>query len=121
MDSILICCDKSPFGTNITSEALRLVAGFQGLGPTIPCIVVFDEDAVYFLMKNYDVTGLDVDSLDESRELLELVDAEVRVLESALNDRGLTKDDLIDYPNMKIINVRELAELISEQSSAFHM
>jgi sulfur relay (sulfurtransferase) DsrF/TusC family protein len=121
MDSIMICCDKAPHGTNITAEALRIAAGLLGLGPTIECVVVFDEDAVYFLTKNNDIGALGVDPLTEPLELLELTDAKIFVVESALEQRGLTRNDLIDYPLMEIISLQQLAEMIPTYSTAFHM
>ncbi len=121
MKSILICCDKSPHGTNITAEALRIASGFLGLGPTIDCKIVFDEDAVYFLVKNTNTGGLKVDPLTEPLELLDLVDAEIFVIERALKERGLTREDLIDYSNLNIITTAELARIVMGVSTAFHM
>jgi sulfur relay (sulfurtransferase) DsrF/TusC family protein len=121
LNSIMICCDKAPHGTNITGEALRIASGFLGLGPTIECVVVFDEDAVYFLSKNNDIHALGVDPLSEPLELLELTDAKIFVVESALEQRGMTREDLIDYPFMEIISLKQLAEMIPKYSAAFHM
>ncbi len=121
MESILICCDKAPHGTNITAEALRIASGFLGLGPTMDCKIVFDADAVYFLLKDSDTSGLGVDSLSEPLELLELVDAEIFVVKNALEQRGLSREDLIDYPYLKIIDAAELAKMIMNTSTAFHM
>ncbi len=117
----MICCNKGPFGTNITAEAIRLAAGFLGLGPTIPCDIVFDADAVYFLKAGQDVSGLGVDPLDEPMELLDLVDAEVYVVEEALVERGLTREDLIDYPRLHFISIEELSRMMTQHSSVFHM
>ncbi|MHA1246482.1 MAG: DsrE family protein [Candidatus Thorarchaeota archaeon] len=121
MESVLICCDKGPYGTNVTAEAIRLVAGFLGLGPTIECHLVLDGDAVYMLKSGQDVKGLGVDSLDEPLELLELVDADVYIVEDALAERGLTREDLIDYPNLHIISMEQLSRMITDHSSVFHM
>ena len=121
MESVLIYCDKGPFGTNITAEAIRFVAGFLGLGPTIECHLVLDGDAVYMLKSGQDVKGLGVDSLDEPLELLELVDADVYVVENALAERGLSCEDLVDYPNLHFISMEHLSRMITDHSSVFHM
>ena len=121
MESILICCDKSPYGTNITAEALRLASGFIGLGPGMECEIVFDEDAVIFLKKNLDVKALQVDSLEEPLELLDLVEAKVYVMEEALRARGLTRDDLLDELEIEVISVNDLSKLILKHSATFHM
>ena len=121
MDSILILCDKSPFGTNLTAEAIRLTSGFLGLGPTIECKLVFDEDAVYFLSKDVTIDKLKVDSLEEPLELLDLVDATVYVVGSALEARGLSKDNLVDDLSIEIIDEVQLAEMITNCPSAFRM
>ncbi|MHA1771970.1 MAG: DsrE family protein [Candidatus Thorarchaeota archaeon] len=121
MDSILIYCDKGPYGTNSTAEAIRLAGGFLGLGPTIPCDIVFDRDAVYFLKNKQDTSGLNVDPLDEPLELLDLVDAEIYLVEEALHERGLKKEDLVEYPNLHLITMEKLAQMMTEYSTVVRM
>ncbi|MHA1615537.1 MAG: DsrE family protein [Candidatus Thorarchaeota archaeon] len=121
MESVLICCDKSPFGTNVTAEALRLASGLLGLGPTISCQVVFDEDSIYFLMKNSSTKGLGVDSLDEPRELIDLVDATIYVVKEAMETRGLSRSDLVDDIEIELITIEQLAHMITQHSATIHM
>ncbi|MHA1882020.1 MAG: DsrE family protein [Candidatus Thorarchaeota archaeon] len=121
MESILILCDKSPFGTNLTAEAIRITSGFLGLGPTIDCNLVFDEDAVYFLSKEINVDKLNVDTLEEPLELLDLVDAKVFVVKKALEERGMSKSDLVDDLAIELIDESQLAEMIAQSPSSFRM
>ncbi len=121
MESVLIVCDKPPHGTNVTAEAARIAAGLAALGPTIPCGMVLDEDAVYFLVRDTDVSELGVDTLAEPLELLELVEVPLFVIEEALKERGLSPDDLLDYPALSVIPRRELASMIREYTLTVHM
>ena len=119
VESVVIISDQSPIGRNSAVEAIRIGSGFTALGEFIDCKIVFMGDAVYLFNKNSDPEAVGMDSLEEVLEMADLSDLEVYLIESALNDAGLTKEDMIDYENLKIISYDELTDLIANADVSF--
>lgn len=119
VESVVIISDQSPIGKNYAVEAIRIGSGFTALGEFIDCKIVFTGDAVHLFNKNCDPEAVGMDSLAEVLEIAELSDLEVYLIESALNDAGISKDDLIEYENLNIIGYDELADLIAKADACF--
>jgi sulfur relay (sulfurtransferase) DsrF/TusC family protein len=119
VESVLIISDQSPVGKNSVAEAIRIGSGFVALGEYIDCKIVFMGDAVYLLNKNASPEAVGLDNLDEVLEMADLSDLELYIIDSALSDAGLTKDDLIEYENLKIISIDELTKLIENAQTCF--
>ena len=119
VESVVVISDQSPIGRNAASEAIRIGSGFTALGEYIDCKIVFMGDAVYLFNKNCDPEAVGMDPLAEVLEMADLSDLEVYIIESALFDAGLTKADMIDYENLKIIGYDELADLIANADTYF--
>ena len=119
VESVVIITEQSSVGKNSALEAIRIGSGFVALGEIIDCKVVFTGDAVDFLNKNADPTIVGLDSTSEPIEIADLSDLELFVIGSALEEAGITADDLIEYENLKIINVDQLANLIEEADVCF--
>ncbi|MFX1316858.1 MAG: DsrE family protein [Promethearchaeota archaeon] len=117
--SVLIISDQSPVGKNSSAEAIRIGSGFVALGEYIECKVVFMADAVYLLSRNASPEVVGMDKMDEVLEMADLSDLELYVIDSSLYDAGLTKEDLIEYENLKIINIDELSNLINNADTCF--
>jgi sulfur relay (sulfurtransferase) DsrF/TusC family protein len=119
VESVVIITEQSSIGKNSAVEAIRIGSGFVALGEIIDCKVVFTGDAVDFLNKNADPTIVGLDSISEPFEIADLSDLELFVIDSSLEDAGLTADDLIEYENLKVINYEQLADLIEEANVCF--
>jgi len=119
VESVLIISDQSPVGKNFAAEAIRIGSGFVALGEFIDCKIVFMGDAVYLLNKNATPEAVGMDTVDEVLEMADLSDLELYIIDSALDDAGLTNKDLIEYENLKIINIDELTELIENADTCF--
>ncbi|MFX0007985.1 MAG: DsrE family protein [Promethearchaeota archaeon] len=119
VESVVIISDQSPIGKNYAIEAIRIGSGFTALGEFIDCKIVFTGDAVYLFNKNCDPEAVGMDSLAEVLEIAELSDLEVYLIESALSDAGISKDDLIEFENLNIIGYDELADLIAKADTCF--
>ncbi len=119
VESVVIICDQSPVGKNSAAEAIRIGSGFVALGEFIECQIVFTGDAVYLLHKNAIPEAVGMDPSTETIEMADLSDLELYVVNTALEDAGLTVDDLIDYENLKFININELADLIEKADMCF--
>ncbi|MFX1389519.1 MAG: DsrE family protein [Promethearchaeota archaeon] len=119
VDSVLIISDQSPIGKNSVAEAIRIGSGFVALGEYIDCKIVLMGDAVYLFNKNASPEAVGMDSFDEVLEMADLSDLEVYIIETALMEAGLTTEDLIDYENLKIIDIDELTDLIENANTCF--
>ena len=80
---------------------------------------MFAGDAVYLLNKNAEPQAVGMDSMDEALEMAELSDLELYIVDSALSEAGMTEQDLIEYENLKIINVDQLTDLIEQAITCF--
>jgi len=119
VESVLIISDQSPIGKNSAAEAIRIGSGFVALGEYINCKIVFMGDAVYLLNKNANPEAVGLDNLNEILEIADLSDLELFIVDSALSDAGLTREDLVEYENLYIINTDELANLIEDAQTCF--
>jgi sulfur relay (sulfurtransferase) DsrF/TusC family protein len=119
VESVVIISDQSPIGRNSAVEAIRIGSGFTALGEFIECKIVFMGDAVYLFNKNCDPEAVGMDPLAEVLEMADLSDLEIYIIESALNDAGLTKEDMIEYENLKLIGYDELTDLIANVDISF--
>ena len=119
VESVVIITDQSFIGKNSAVEAIRIGSGFVALGEYIGCKVVFTGDAVYLLNKNAEPQAVGMDSMDEALEMAELSDLELYIVDSALNEAGMTEQDLIEYENLKVINIDQLTELIEQATTCF--
>ena len=119
VESVVIITEQSPIGNNSAAEAIRIGSGFVALGEFIDCKVVFTGDSVYLLNKNADPTAVGVDPVDEVIEMADLSDLELYILDSSLEEAGLTNEDLIEYENLKIVSLDEIVELIDQADACF--
>lgn len=119
IESVVIITDQGPIGKNSALEAVRIGSGFVALGEYINCQIVFTGDAVYLLNKNARPEAVGMDPFDEIVEIADLSDLELYVVDQALQDAGMTADDLIEYENLKIITTDEVVDLIENANTAF--
>ena len=119
IESVVIVTDQSPMGKNSALEAIRIGSGFVALGEYVNCQIVFTGDAVYLLNKNAKPESVGMDPLDEVMEIADLSDLELYVVDQALQDAGMSAEDLVEYENLKIISIDELVELIENADTSF--
>jgi len=119
IESVVVISDQSPIGRNSAIEAIRIGSGFTALGEIIDCKVVLTGDAVYLFNKYCNPEAVGMDPLTEVLEMADLSDLEVYLIDSALNEAGITKEDLVEYENLKIINYDDLTELIANADTSF--
>ena len=119
IESIVIITDQSPMGKNSALEAIRIGSGFVALGEYVNCQIVFMGDAVYLLNKNAKPEAIGMDPLDETMEIADLSDLELYVVDQALEDAGMSAEDLIEYENLKIITIDEVVDLIENADTSF--
>lgn len=119
MDAIVILCDSAPVGSNAAVEAIRLGSGVGALGDAVPCKVVFLGDAVHVLLKDATPERAGLDSHDEAFTMADLSDLEILVHDEALAEAGRTREDLIDYANLQVIDMKTIARLVADAPATF--
>ena len=119
IESVVVISDYSPIGRNSAIEAIRIGSGFTALGEFIDCKVVLTGDAVYLFNKYCNPEEVGMDPLTEVLEMADLSDLEVYLIASALEEAGMTKDDLTEYENLKVITYDELTDLIENADTSF--
>ncbi|GAB4315143.1 MAG: hypothetical protein Kow0069_16840 [Promethearchaeota archaeon] len=119
VQSVVILCDRSPVGTNVAAEALRIGAGLAGLGEMLDCKVVYSGDAVLLLAKAARFEAVGQDPVGDALEMAELADLPIWVLDEALEDAGLTREDLVDYEALEVVDVRRVAGALAEADASF--
>ena len=119
VESVVIITDQSPMGKNSALEAIRIGSGFVALGEYINCQIVFTGDAVYLLNKNAKPEAIGMNPLDEVMEIADLSDLELYVVDQALQDAGMSLNDLVEYENLKIIAIDEVVDLIENADTSF--
>ncbi len=119
VESVVIITDQSPMGKNSALEAIRIGSGFVALGEFINCQIVFTGDAVYLLNKNAKPEAIGMDPLDEVMEIADLSDLELFVVDQALQDAGMSANDLVEYENLKIITIEEVVDLMENADTSF--
>jgi sulfur relay (sulfurtransferase) DsrF/TusC family protein len=119
INSVLILCDKGPFGTNSATEAVRLGSGFLGLGEDVECKIVFLGDGVLTMKNNLNAEQIGMDSLEEAMEMADLTDMGIILIKEDMETRGMKKEDIVEYENVSIISNNELSETISEFDTVF--
>lgn len=117
--SVLILCDKGPFGTNSACEAVRLGSGFIGLGEDVDCKVAFMGDAVLSMRNNLKAEQIGLDSLEEALEMADLTDMEIILIKEDMNERGLKKEDIVEYENVSIVSIKDFSDIIKEFDTVF--
>ena len=123
MDSVLILCDKSPFGSNSAYEAIRLGAGYLGLGEDIDCKVLLYGDAVLTVKNNLVIEKIGMDSMGEGLEMADLSELPIIVTQEDMDRRGMNKEELFEFEEIpiQIISRSEISKIIMEFDSVFHI
>lgn len=119
--SVLIICDKDPFGTNSANEAIRISSGLIGLGAGVKSQVILMGDGVMFMSKNLKPEVIGMDNLAEGLEMAELTDLSIIVVQEDMDQRGLQKDDLINYSKLEIMKMEDLSRIASEFDVIFRI
>lgn len=123
MESVLVMCNRSPFGTNSAYESIRLGSGFMGLGEDINCKILFYGDAVLAVRKNLNSGKIGMDSYEEGLEMADLSELPIIVVEEDLITRGMTTGDLFEFEDspIQVIKETQLGEIIAQFDAVFQM
>ncbi len=119
VNSVVIICEDGPFGKNSVVESIRMAAGLLAVGDIEECKVILLRDAVIFLNKNIKPESLKMNNFENILRLIELSELQVYIHDEALELAGLKLSDLILQNNIKIVNTKEISQLILEADMSF--
>jgi len=117
--SVVIICDQSPFGKNSVLESIRLGAGITAVGDIDNCKIIFLGDAVYFLNKNLKPEALNMESFLNFYRMIELADIEIYALDTALEVAAIEHSELLEFDNVNVVSLKEIAQFILEAEATF--
>lgn len=100
---------KAPYGSVNDVEGFRLCTAFTAM--EIETNAIFISDGVFATMNGGNPEHIGLPSLVGAYKMLPSLNVKLYILKEALEERGISKNDLIET-EYKIINRTELAELI---------
>ena len=115
--SVAIVLTKPPYGDVDTVEGLKAASSIAAFG--IDTIVVFMNDVVLSLTKTHKPEGINMASIHGS--IKALVGARLAFHTLSLEERGLTKSDLLDDLELELVNDDYPAKLLTEVDIVFTM
>ena len=108
-DTVAILMRKAPYGSVYTAEGFRTMMGIAVF--EMDLTIVFVDDGVYALLKNQDPSKLDMKPLGDGFPMLAEFDVEkFLVHDESLQERGLTKDDLL--MDVEIVTSAQIAGVL---------
>ncbi|MCS7139137.1 MAG: DsrE family protein [Candidatus Nezhaarchaeota archaeon] len=117
VSSITIVLTKSPYGDVDTIEGLRVASSLVAFG--IETTVVFMDDAVLSLTKTHRPEGVGMLSIHGA--IRALTGARILVHTPSLDERSLSREDLIEGVPFELINDDDLVEMIAKADITFTM
>lgn len=103
---------KAPYGTVYALESLEVV--LIGAAFEQDVSLVFLDDGVYQLKKGQDTKGVEMKNFSPTYRALEMYDVEkLYVSKDAMEERGLTEDDLL--VDVEVLDAGQIADLMDEQ------
>ena len=123
MESVLILCNKSPFGTNSVNEAIRLGSGFIALGELLDCKIFLYGEAVLAMKKGLKPELIGLDSFDEGLEMADLSELPIVVAKEDCEKFNISQADLFEFEEIpiEIISKNDLSKLIAEFDTVFQI
>ncbi|NIP74117.1 MAG: sulfurtransferase complex subunit TusC [Gammaproteobacteria bacterium] len=103
---------KAPIGTVYALESLEVV--LIGAAFEQDVSMAFLDDGVYQIVKGVDTTSVEMKNFSPTYRALEMYDVEkLFVSKEALEERGLTADDLL--VDVEVFDTKQMADLMDEQ------
>jgi len=118
MKKVAILFKRSPYGTALAIEGVRIAAALTAMDE-IEVHAVFMEDAVFALTNGQNPKEIDMGPISQAVEQLPSAEVNVYVLKESLKERGLSEEDLVKDLDYEIISLEKLSELIAECDFTF--
>jgi len=107
---------RAPYGSIYALESLEVVLIAAAFDQDVS--LVFSDDGVYQLKKEQSTDGVEMKNFSPTYRALEMYDVEkLYVSKASMDERGLTKDDLI--VDVEVLGDEALADLMDDQDVIF--
>lgn len=107
---------RAPYGSIYALESLEVVLIAAAFDQDVS--LVFSDDGVFQLKKDQDTADIGMKNFSPTYRALEMYDVEkLYVSKAAMEQRGLTKDDLI--VEVEVLGDEALADLMDDQDVIF--
>ncbi len=117
MDEAIIILTRPPFGQVLAVESIRMTSGLKALD--IDAQLVMLGEATFTLMKHQDGSGIHMPPMDAALDVLAMSEAPIAIIQEDMDILGITKDDLVDYPYLEIIDRDEFEARVASAKCAF--
>jgi len=117
MDEALIILTRPPFGHVHAVESIRMTSGLKTLDIDVKLVML--GEAALTLLKNQDGSGIHMPPMDTALGVLAMSEAPIAVLQEDMEILGITREHLIDYPYLEIIDRDEFEARIASAKCAF--
>ncbi len=94
MKKVIIFIKAGPYGMASPGEGFRAVIGLAGMGFEVHTVLI--DDGVFVLKKGQAPEKIEMHNLEEAYSSIPDFDAKLYAYKPSLDDRGLTKDMIID-------------------------
>jgi len=102
---------KAPYGSVNIVEGFRLCTAFAAM--EVETNAIFIDDGVFVALKGQDPKSIGLPTVAAAYERLTGLNVKLYLLDEALKERGIAREDLIDT-EYQLINRNGLAKLIAE-------
>lgn len=107
---------RAPYGSIYALESLEVVLIAAAFDQDVS--LLFSDDGVFQLKKEQDTAGIGMKNFSPTYRALEMYDVEkLYVSKTSMDQRGLTKDDLI--VEVEVLGDEALADLMDDQDVIF--
>jgi sulfur relay (sulfurtransferase) DsrF/TusC family protein len=117
MDEALIILTQPPFGHVHAVECLRMASGLKAMDINAKLVLI--GEATFTLLKNQDGSGIHMPPMNAALDVLAMSEAPIAAIQEDMDILGITRDDLIDYPYLEIIDREECEARIAASKCAF--
>ncbi|HMF32229.1 MAG TPA: DsrE family protein [Candidatus Lokiarchaeia archaeon] len=114
---ILVIFAKSPYTSASVVEGIRLATGVTAAD--ITSLALFIDDGVLALVKGQEPSHCGLEAVEQSLAFLSSNDVPIRVVSESLDERGITGADLLDLPNLEIITLDHVGDLLPQFDASF--
>ncbi len=116
-EKVVILFRNAPYGTVFNAEGFRVCTGLTALD--VETHAVFMDDAVYTMLKGQMPEEIHMGNLSKAIDPMIEFEVSVYIIKESLEERGISKAELIENDEIQFISKGELSKLIAEADATF--
>ena len=76
-------------------------------------------EASYTMHDNQDTSGIGMPNLHGGLEILEMCEIKIVLVKEELEKIGMKESNIVDYPDLAIVDMKEMVTMIAESECSF--